>query len=131
MNKDARIVYRSVVNLNPHRRINNRQLSSFEPQRSIVERNGKQFVTELKERMERRHVQVFDETTGRMRLFEVLDYIPSRVVRSAKNNPQLQPQNSNTEYSNSNSSSSSSESHLERGRQSKSFIVFFFQIVSH
>lgn len=88
MSKDANIIYRSVVNLNHHRRVNNNQLASFGPNRSIVERNGKQFVTELKERMERRHVQVFDPTTGQMRLFEVTDYIPSRTVRSIRIHPE-------------------------------------------
>ena len=117
MNGDARIVYRSVTNLNHHRRMDNRQLSSFEPQSSIVERNGKQFVTEIKQRMERRHVQIFDETTGRMRLFEVLDYIPSRVVRSAKSNPQIPPQNTDNRSSHSSSSSSSSNSYSERSER--------------
>ena len=88
MNKDANIIYRSVTNLNHHRRTNNHQLSFFGPNRSIVERNGKQFITEMKERMERRHVQVFDETTGQMRLFEVTDYIPSRIVRSMRIHPE-------------------------------------------
>jgi hypothetical protein len=88
MNKDANIIYRSVVNLNHHRRINNNQLSLFGPNRSIVEHNGKQFVMELKERMERRRIQVFDETTGQMRLFEVTDYIPTRTVRSMRIHPQ-------------------------------------------
>ena len=121
MNKDPRIVYRSVVNLNHRQRMNNQLLSSFEPQRSIVERNGKQFVTEFKERMERRHVQVFDETTGRMRLFEVVDYIPSRVVRSAKSNPQIQSQNLDVRSSNFSASSSSQSS--ERTNQSKKTVV--------
>jgi hypothetical protein len=88
MNKDVNIIYRSVTNLNHHRRTNNNQLSLFGPNRSIVERNGKQFVTEMKERIERRHVQVLDETTGQIRLFEVTDYIPSRIVRSMRIHPQ-------------------------------------------
>lgn len=111
MTGDARIVYRSVTNLNHHRRIDNRQLSSFEPQRSIVERNGKQFVTEIKQRMERRHVQIFDETTGRVRLFEVLDYIPSRVVRSAKSTGQRQIPNDDSRSSHSSSSRSERGNH--------------------
>ncbi len=96
MSKDASIIYRSVTNLNHHRRTNNHQLSSFGPSRSIVERNGKQFITEMKERMERRHVQVFDETTGQMRLFEVTDYIPSRIVRSMR----IHPQNNTSSFNN-------------------------------
>ena len=54
----------------------------------IVERNGKQFLAEYKERMERRYVQVFDESMGRTRLFEVTDIIPTKTVRSL-NNPRL------------------------------------------
>jgi hypothetical protein len=86
MNRDAMVVAHSVSNLN-HRS------SSFRPNRTIVERNGKQFVTEFKERMERRYVQVFDETTGRMRLFEVTDFIPSKTIRSIRNHRQAQIQN--------------------------------------
>jgi hypothetical protein len=93
MNNDVFIVSRSTMNLNNHRRLNGNHLSSFRPNRSIVERNGKQFLTEVKERMERRYVEVFDETTGRMRLFEVTDYIPSRTVRAMKPNVHFQSQN--------------------------------------
>ncbi len=92
-NSDPIVISRSVINLDNHRRLNDNHLSSFRPSRSIVERNGKQFLTETKERMERRYVQVFDETTGQMRLFEVTDYIPSRTVRSIRANPQFQSQN--------------------------------------
>jgi hypothetical protein len=87
MNSDATVISRSTINLK------NNHFSSFRPNRSIVERNGKQFFTELNERMERRYVQVFDEMTGRMRLFEVTDYIPSRIVRPMRANPQFSSQN--------------------------------------
>ena len=93
MHRDANIIYRSIIHFNHHRRINNNQFSFFGPQQSTVERNGKQFLIEFKERMERRHVQVFDETMGKMRLFEVVDFIPSRTVRSIKANPQFQAPN--------------------------------------
>ena len=93
MNNDAFVIRRSIVNLNVHQRLNNKQLALSPQSRSIVERNGKQFLAELKERMERRYVEVFDEYTGQMRLFEVTDYIPSRSVRSIKKSPQFQSRN--------------------------------------
>ena len=70
------IFSRSTAHVNNQRRWN-----PHPPQRSIFERNGKKFVVELQERMERRYVQVYDEAAGRMRLFEVIDYIPTRTVR--------------------------------------------------
>jgi hypothetical protein len=93
MDNDAFVIRRSFVNLNKHQRSNNNQLTISPPSHSIVERNGKKFLTELKERMERRYVQVFDENRGYMRLFEVTDYIPTRTVRSMKNNSQFQSRN--------------------------------------
>ncbi len=93
MNNDAFVIRRSFVNLNKHQRLNNNQLAISPPTRSIVERNGKKFLSELKERMERRYVQVFDENRGYMRLFEVTDYIPTRTVRSVNNNSQFQSRN--------------------------------------
>jgi hypothetical protein len=93
MNNDAIIISRSVVNLNNHQRLNQHHLASLRPSRTIVERNGKQFLTEFKERMERRYVQISDENTGRLRLFEVTDYIPSKTVRSVRYNSQFPLQN--------------------------------------
>ena len=79
---DAIVISRSVMNLRDQRRLRNRQpLPSARSHRAIVERNGKQFLTEYRERAEKRYVQCFDETTGQLRLFEVVDYIPSRVVQ--------------------------------------------------
>jgi hypothetical protein len=52
---------------------------------SIVERNGKRFLIEHRERIEQRYVQIYDDTTRQMRLFEVTDVIPIRIVRSTKN----------------------------------------------
>ena len=88
MNNDAVVMRRSIINLNKHQRLNNHQLTLTPPNRSIVERNGKQFLYRIKERMERRYVQVFDETRGQMRLFEVTDYIPTRTVRPLRHKPQ-------------------------------------------
>ncbi|CAF1462653.1 unnamed protein product [Adineta ricciae] len=88
MSNDPVIIRRSVVNLNKHRRTDDNQLATYASRPTIIERNGKQFVTEVKERMERRYVQIFDEATGQMRLFEVTDYIPTRTVTSVRNSPQ-------------------------------------------
>ena len=88
MSNDPVIIRRSVVNLNKHRRTNDNQLATYTSRPTIIERNGKQFVTEVKERMERRYVQIFDDATGQMRLFEVTDYIPTRTVTSVRNSPQ-------------------------------------------
>ncbi|CAF1181663.1 unnamed protein product [Adineta steineri] len=89
MTSEPTIIRRSIIDLNKHRRLNNNQLTSYPPNRSVIERNGKQFLTELRERLERRYVQIFDESTGQMRLFEVTDYIPTRTVKSVTNSPQL------------------------------------------
>ncbi|UJR10452.1 hypothetical protein I4U23_014656 [Adineta vaga] len=99
MNTDPVIVRRSVINLNKHRRTENNQLASYTSRPTIVERNGKQFVTQTKERLERRYVQIFDEMTGGMRLFEVTDYIPTRTVTSVRNSPQLPVHNNATRHS--------------------------------
>lgn len=76
MHGEATVIARAVLELNQHRRPTKPTFS-----RTIVERNGKQYLTEMKERIERRYVQIFDENLGRMRLFEVTDYIPTRTVR--------------------------------------------------
>jgi len=94
MNNDAIVISRSVINLDNHRHSHHNRFSSFRPNRSIIERNGKQFLTELNERLEQRYVEVFDETAGRRRLFEVTDYIPSRIIREIRPNSQFQSQNS-------------------------------------
>lgn len=75
---DATVIARTVIDFNSQRRAP-KQL--FPSSRTIVERNGKQFRTEIKERIERRYVQIFDENLGRMRFFEVTDYIPTRIIQ--------------------------------------------------
>lgn len=92
-NNDAIVLSRSVLNLNNHHRRNHNHFSSYRPNQSIIERNGKQFITESHERMEQRHVQFFDETTGRVRLFEVTDYIPSKTVRAVRPHTPFRSQN--------------------------------------
>ncbi|CAF2794804.1 unnamed protein product [Rotaria sp. Silwood2] len=92
MNNDAHVIARSVINFNNHQRLNKYQLSPLRPNRTIIEYNGKQFLTELRERMEQRFVEIFDEYTGQMRLFEVTDYIPTRIIRSITGKPQSQIQ---------------------------------------
>ena len=77
MKNDPIVIGRSIINLN-------KRSPSIRPNHVIVERNGKQFLTELSARMERRYVQIFDETTSQIRLFEVTDYIPTKTVRSMK-----------------------------------------------
>jgi hypothetical protein len=81
LNGDATVIFRTVLNLDDYQRWNQFPLTHTRPQPTIVEHQGKQFVSEYRERLERRSVQVFDESVGRMRYFEVTDYIPSRTVR--------------------------------------------------
>lgn len=92
MSNDAIIIARSIISPNSHRRFINNHSSSYHPDGKIVEYNGKQFRTEYKERIERRYVQIFDQSTGRVRLFEVTDYVPTKIVRSIrhKSHPHLQ-----------------------------------------
>jgi hypothetical protein len=88
MKDDAVVMSRSVLNPNNHRRSKNHRFSSSRPFRTIVERNGKQFLVEFKERTERRYVQCIDETTHQTRSFEVIDRIPYRIIRPYKNKSQ-------------------------------------------
>ena len=56
-----------------------------------TEHNGKQYLTEFRERIERRYVRIFDENLGQVRFFEVTDYIPSKriqLLRSSRPNTQ-------------------------------------------
>jgi hypothetical protein len=93
MNSEAAVISRSVINPNDHRRTRSHFSSSFRPFRTIVERNGKQFLVEFKERTERRYVQCIDETTHQMRFFEVIDCIPCRIIRPYKHKSQSLSQN--------------------------------------
>ncbi|CAF3391409.1 unnamed protein product [Rotaria sp. Silwood1] len=92
MYNDAHVIARSVLNFDNHQQFNNYQLSPFRPNHTIIEHNGKQFLTELRARMERRYVEVFDQYEGRMRLFEVTDYIPTRIIREIRSTPASQSQ---------------------------------------
>ncbi|CAF4001054.1 unnamed protein product, partial [Rotaria magnacalcarata] len=85
MNHDAVVIGRASMNLNNYQRFNNNHTSLHRPSRGIVEHNGKQFITEFKERIEHRYVQIFDEYLGQIRVFEVTDYIPTRVIRPMRN----------------------------------------------
>lgn len=84
---DATVISRDVSKRNDPRCIESQYPSSFQPRRSILERNGRKFVMESKQRTERRYVQCVDEATQRIRYFEVVDCIPSRTVRPYKNRP--------------------------------------------
>jgi hypothetical protein len=97
MNGDAIVISRSVINTNGHRR-RNLSSSPFRPSLTIVERNGKQFLIEFRERTERRYVQCFDESTQQMRFFEVNDYIPYRIIRPYKHKYQYLSQNNIVPY---------------------------------
>ncbi|CAF0865473.1 unnamed protein product [Rotaria sordida] len=92
INNDAIVIARSVINFNNQRQFNNNQLSSFQPNGTIIEHNGKQYLTDLRERIEQRCVEIFDENTGRIRLFEVTDYIPTRIIQTISSIPQSQLQ---------------------------------------
>ena len=87
MHGEATVIARTVIDLNHHRRATKPSYPLSRPSRTVVERNGKQYVTEMKERIERRYVQIFDDNLGRMRLFEVTDYIPTRTIRSLPKRP--------------------------------------------
>jgi hypothetical protein len=84
LNGDAVVLSRSVINRNEQHHLINHRLSSVQPRRTIVEHNGKKFLVELRERTERRYVQYRDETTHKMRFFEVIDYIPYRIIQPYK-----------------------------------------------
>lgn len=88
LNDDATVIFRSVLNLDDHRRSNKFPLARTPPRPTIVEHRGKQFLSEYRERIERRYVQVFDESVGRMRFFEVTDFIPSQTVRPMRQSNQ-------------------------------------------
>jgi hypothetical protein len=81
INGDAVVISRSVVNLHDELKLKNHCSSSCQPRRIVVERDGKQFFVEYKERTELRYVQYMDETTHQMRCFEVTDCIPYRIIR--------------------------------------------------
>ena len=83
-NSDATVIFRSVLNLDDQQRWTVSPLSSIRARPTIVEHRGQQFLSEYRERLERRYVQVYDESVGRMRFFEVTDYIPSRTVRPVR-----------------------------------------------
>ncbi len=91
LNGDAVVRSRSVINRNDQHHLRNHRLSSVQPHRTIVEHNGKKFLVELQERTERRYVQYRDETTHKMRFFEVIDYIPYRIIQPYKHTSQSLP----------------------------------------
>ena len=82
MNRNPVILSRSIQNINK----DNNQMNNLN--RSIIEHNGKRFLTELNHRMERRYVQVYDDKINQMRFFEVTDFIPCRTIRSFRVHPQ-------------------------------------------
>jgi len=85
---DAVVISRSVINQNDQQRTRNHFSSSFRPFYTTVEHNGKQFLVESKERIERRYVQCIDETTHQIRSFEVIDYVPYKIIRPYKHKSQ-------------------------------------------
>jgi len=85
MTDSAFIISRSIVN--PNDRLYTKYVSStFKPFRSVIERNGQQFLVEFEERIEKRYVKCLDETTQKTRLFEVIDRIPCRTIRPYSRN---------------------------------------------
>ncbi|CAF2528806.1 unnamed protein product [Rotaria sp. Silwood2] len=78
---EAVVISRSTMNRNDPRCLKNHYTSSFRPNRSIVEHNGKQFIVEFAQRAECRYVQYMDEKTNQMRYFEVVDCMPSTIIR--------------------------------------------------
>ncbi|CAF4364040.1 unnamed protein product, partial [Rotaria sordida] len=84
MNSNSAVISRSIMTRNDLRCLKNYYSSLFRPEWSIVEHNGKQFVVEFTQRTERRFVQFMDDKTHQMRLFEVIDCIPSTIIRPYK-----------------------------------------------
>lgn len=81
MNGGAVIIARSIIQPEKQQRTRDHLPVPSRSSSTIIEHHGKQFLTELKERTERRYVQYFDEETHQMRFFEVTDSIPYRVIR--------------------------------------------------
>ena len=81
MNGDTVIISQSTMNINDPEISKNYSSLSVRPLRTIVERNGKQFLVESKDRIEQRYVQYTDEISHQKRLFEVIDCIPYRIIR--------------------------------------------------
>ncbi|CAF3805356.1 unnamed protein product [Rotaria sordida] len=88
MNNNSAVISRSIMTRNDLRCLKNYYSSLFRPEWSIVEHNGKQFVVEFTQRTERRFVQFMDDKTHQMRLFEVIDCIPSTIIRPYKRKSQ-------------------------------------------
>lgn len=86
-NDDAVVISRSVANLGNYPRHANDYSSSLRRNSSIVEYHGRKYITEFQERVERRYVQIFDTDLGRMRVFEVTDYVPTKIIKPLRNRP--------------------------------------------
>ena len=85
------VVSRSVVNLTEYRpQKNSSHLQPSQSSQAIIERNGKKFSTEFLERTERRYVNYYDPRQRRTRVFEVIDIIPTKVIRPVKHVSQSQ-----------------------------------------
>ncbi|CAF0875325.1 unnamed protein product [Rotaria sp. Silwood1] len=91
---DAVVISRSIMDRNNQRCLQNHCSTSFRPNRSIVQHNGKQFIVEFTQRIEQRFIQFMDKKTNRMRFFDVIDCIPSTIVRSYGSKSQSLSQNS-------------------------------------
>lgn len=88
---DIVVVSRSVVNLTEYRpQKNSFHVQPSQSSHSIIERNGKKFSTEFLERTERRYVNYYDPRQRRTRVFEVVDIIPTKVIRPVKHLSQSQ-----------------------------------------
>ena len=92
MNGGAVIIARSIIQPEKQQRTRDHFPVPSRSSSTIIEHHGKQFLTELKERTERRYVQYFDEETHQMRFFEVTDSIPYRVIRPLNQNIQSRSQ---------------------------------------
>ncbi|CAF0863860.1 unnamed protein product [Adineta ricciae] len=88
-NNNTAIISRSVTDEYDQNTIGNDCTSCAQPKNPIIERNGKQFVARVKQRTERRYVEYLDESTQKKRLFEVIDYVPYRIVEPYKNQSQI------------------------------------------
>lgn len=97
---DPVVISRASINIDKHRGQLKKYVSpSFQPMRTIVERNGQQFVVEFKERIEQRYVQCIDENTNKKRYFEVTDCIPYRIIRPYKHRSQFVLRNDSSQNS--------------------------------
>lgn len=92
MNGDAVVISRSIIQPEKEQGTRDHLPTLSSSSSTIIEHHGKQFLTELRERTERRYVQYYDEETHQMRFFEVIDSIPYRVIRPLNQNIQSRSQ---------------------------------------